>query len=85
MTMHSPRRRYAAKLTLMADVCGVPGRDTFHQFHQGMPDGELVAALLKAATGPPPKVLAVETASVQDAPLPLFPSRRARGKGDRRL
>ena len=47
-----------------------PGRDTFHQFHQGMPDGELVAALLKAATGPSPKVLAVETASVQDAPLP---------------
>lgn len=47
-----------------------PGRDTFHQFHQGMPDGELVAALLKAATGPPPKVLAVETALAQEAPLP---------------
>lgn len=47
-----------------------PGRDTFHQFHQGMPDGELVAALLKSATGPPPKPLAVETASAQDAPLP---------------
>lgn len=31
------------------------GRDTFHQFHQGLPDGELVAALLKSATGPPPK------------------------------
>jgi hypothetical protein len=47
-----------------------PGRDTFHQFHQGMPDGDLVAALLKAATGPPPKVLTVETALAQDAPLP---------------
>lgn len=35
-----------------------------------MPDGELVAALLKSATGPPPKPLAVETASVHDAPLP---------------
>ena len=31
------------------------GRDTFHQFNQGLPDGELVAALLKSATGPPPK------------------------------
>ncbi|KAH9023346.1 Cloroperoxidase [Lactarius pseudohatsudake] len=30
-------------------------RDTIHQFHQGLPDGELVAALLKSATGPPPK------------------------------
>jgi hypothetical protein len=30
-------------------------RDTFHQFHQGLPDGELVAALLKSATGPPLK------------------------------
>jgi len=45
-------------------------RDTFHQFRQGMPDGELVAALLKSATGPPPKPLSLETASVQDAPLP---------------
>ncbi|KAH8990856.1 Cloroperoxidase [Lactarius akahatsu] len=30
-------------------------RDAIHQFHQGLPDGELVAALLKSATGPPPK------------------------------
>ncbi|KAH9077591.1 Cloroperoxidase [Lactarius deliciosus] len=30
-------------------------RDTFHQIHQGFPDGGLVAALLKSATGPPPK------------------------------
>lgn len=45
-------------------------RDTFHQFHQGMPDGELVAALLKSATGPPPKPLALETASAHDSPLP---------------
>jgi len=35
-----------------------------------MPDGELVAALLKSATGPPPKPLAVETALAQEAPLP---------------
>ncbi|KAH9053581.1 Cloroperoxidase [Lactarius vividus] len=28
-------------------------RDTFHQIHQGFPDGALVAALLKCATGPP--------------------------------
>jgi hypothetical protein len=28
-------------------------RDTFHQFNQGFPDGGLVAALLKSATGPP--------------------------------
>jgi hypothetical protein len=33
------------------------GRDTIHQFHQGLPDGELVAALLKSATGPPPRRL----------------------------
>ena len=31
------------------------GRDTFHQFHQGFPDGGLVAALLTSATGAPPK------------------------------
>ena len=31
------------------------GRDTFHQFDQGLPDGELVAALLRSATGRPPK------------------------------
>ncbi|KAH8990843.1 Cloroperoxidase [Lactarius akahatsu] len=30
-------------------------RDTFHQTHQGLPDGGLVAALLKSATGPPRK------------------------------
>ena len=32
----------------------VTGRDTFEQFHQGMPDGALVAALIRSATGPPP-------------------------------
>ena len=37
-----------------------------HQFHQGMPDGHLVAALLKCATGPPPKIQAAQS----DAPLP---------------
>ncbi|KAI0259994.1 Cloroperoxidase [Gloeopeniophorella convolvens] len=30
-------------------------RDTFHDFHQGMPDPELVAAFIKAASGPPLK------------------------------
>ena len=57
---------------LTSDVCGActTGRDTFHQSWQGMPDGELVAALIKSATGPPPKPLSLETASVQDAPLP---------------
>jgi len=45
-------------------------RDTFHQFHQGMPDGALVSALLKSATGPPPKPLSMDTPSAQDAPLP---------------
>jgi len=30
-------------------------RDTFHHFNQGLPDGELVAALLKSASGPPSK------------------------------
>ncbi|KAI9438157.1 Cloroperoxidase [Lactarius indigo] len=30
-------------------------RDIIHQFHQGLPDGELVAAFLKSATGPPLK------------------------------
>ena len=57
----------------MADILRMwrmTGRDTFHQFRQGMPDGELVAALLKSATGPQPKPLSLETASVQDAPLP---------------
>jgi hypothetical protein len=37
-----------------------------HQFHQGMPDGQLVAALLKCATGPPPKIQAAQS----DPPLP---------------
>ena len=46
------------------------GRDTFYQSQQGVPDGELVATLLKSATGPPPKPLAFETASARDAPLP---------------
>jgi hypothetical protein len=39
--------------------CILLGRDTYHQFHQGMPDGHLVAALLKCATGPPRKIQAV--------------------------
>jgi len=43
-------------------------RDTFHQFHQGLPDGELVAALLKSATGPPPSKQATQPASQR--PLP---------------
>ncbi|KAI0298373.1 Cloroperoxidase [Multifurca ochricompacta] len=30
-------------------------RDTFLQIHQGLPDADLVAALIKSATGPPPK------------------------------
>ncbi|KAH8988121.1 Cloroperoxidase [Lactarius hatsudake] len=30
-------------------------RDVIHQLHQGLPDGELVAAFLKSATGPPLK------------------------------
>ena len=44
-----------------------PGRDTFHQFNQGLPDGELVAELLKSATGPPPKV---DTPSASQGHLP---------------
>ena len=35
-----------------------------------MPDGALVAALLKSATGQAPKPLSMDTASAQDAPLP---------------
>jgi hypothetical protein len=35
-----------------------------------MPDGALVSALLKSATGPPPKVLSLETPAAQDIPLP---------------
>ncbi|KAH9016836.1 Cloroperoxidase [Lactarius hengduanensis] len=30
-------------------------RDVIHQLHQGLPDGKLVAAFLKSATGPPLK------------------------------
>jgi hypothetical protein len=43
------------------------GRDTIHQFHQGLPDGELVAALLKSATGPPTKK-AAQPASERSLP-----------------
>jgi len=43
-------------------------RDLFHQFHQGMPDGPLVAALIKSASGPAPKGVARQ-ATEQD-PLP---------------
>jgi hypothetical protein len=42
------------------------GRDTHHQSDQGLPDGQLVASLLKCATGPPPRVQATES----DPPLP---------------
>ena len=45
------------------------GRDTFHQFHQDLPDGELVAALLKSATGPPYKK-ATQPASESKRALP---------------
>jgi len=31
-------------------------RDTYLQFHQGYPDGALVAALIRSATGPPPSL-----------------------------
>ncbi|KAI9438178.1 Chloroperoxidase [Lactarius indigo] len=43
-------------------------RDTFHQFHQGFPDGGLVAALLKSATGPPPKRDALPPSQAQLPP-----------------
>ncbi|KAI0301384.1 Cloroperoxidase [Russula brevipes] len=43
-------------------------RDAFHQFDQGMPDGPLVAALIKSATGPAPKGVPRQ-ATAQD-PLP---------------
>ncbi|KAI9462010.1 Cloroperoxidase [Lactarius psammicola] len=42
-------------------------RDIIHQFHQGLPDGELVAALLKSATGPPLKK-ATQPASQRSLP-----------------
>jgi hypothetical protein len=47
------------------------GRDTYQQFHQGMPDGALVAALLRSATGPQlsSKVRLQSTPPTQD-PLP---------------
>jgi hypothetical protein len=35
-----------------------------------MPDGALVSALLKSATGPPPKVLSLKSTAAQDIPLP---------------
>ncbi len=44
------------------------GRDIFHQFQQGIPDGELVAALLNSATGPPRK--AARPASESQRSLP---------------
>ncbi len=43
------------------------GSDIIHQFHQGLPDGELVAALLKSATGPP---LKKATRPASQRPLP---------------
>lgn len=42
-------------------------RDTFHQVHQGLPDGQLVAMLLKSATGPPRKK---DTQSASQGHLP---------------
>jgi len=45
-------------------------RDAFHEFHQGKPDGALVAALLTCATGPSPKQLRLETPQARDTPLP---------------
>ena len=42
------------------------GRDAHEQSDQGMPDGPLVASLLRCATGPPPKV----QAAASDPPLP---------------
>ena len=33
-----------------------PGRDAYDDFHQGMPDPALVAALIRSATGPPPSL-----------------------------
>ncbi|KAH9997117.1 Cloroperoxidase [Russula vinacea] len=46
-------------------------RDTYQQFHQGMPDGALVAALIRSATGPPlsSKLRLQSTPPAQD-PLP---------------
>ncbi|KAH9961138.1 Cloroperoxidase [Lactifluus volemus] len=41
-------------------------RDTYHQIDQGLPDGQLVASLLKCATGPPPRIQATPS----DPPLP---------------
>ena len=46
------------------------GRDAYHEFHQGMPDGALVAALLTCATGPSPKQLRLEKTQARDTPLP---------------
>jgi hypothetical protein len=46
------------------------GRDAYHEFHQGKPDGALVAALLTCATGPSPRQLRLETPQARDTPLP---------------
>ncbi|KAH9956337.1 Cloroperoxidase [Russula dissimulans] len=51
-------------------------RDTLHQFHQGMPDGQLVAALIKSATGPPLKHVQQQTTAQDPLPpndSPYFP------------
>jgi hypothetical protein len=45
------------------------GRDTYQQFHQGMPDGALVAGLIRSATGPPLSSKLQSTPPAQD-PLP---------------
>ncbi|KAH9956338.1 Cloroperoxidase [Russula dissimulans] len=52
-------------------------RDIHHQYHQGMPDGQLVAALLKSATGPPPKQVQPPTTAQDPLPpndSPYFPA-----------
>jgi len=43
-------------------------RDMFHQFNQGFPDGAAVAALLKSATGPPPKMSTYSSSQVHLPP-----------------
>ncbi|KAI9459320.1 Cloroperoxidase [Russula earlei] len=45
-------------------------RDTSHEFHQGMPDGALVAALIKSATGRPPKQAQADRQATPQEPLP---------------
>lgn len=52
------------------------GRDTYLQFSQAFPDGELVATLLKSATGPPAKGGDTQSASQGHLPeneSPYFP------------